>query len=561
MNNHHPSKFIAFKQSVDGIALPERFTFPFYYEPHPLAILASKELQNYIESQTDWKHNFGVDPAVTGMVIGKMFGVLVVQNKDGELGYLAAFSGKLADSNDYEHFVPPVFDMLTENGFYRKCERDLINQSAIIEQLENSEELKQLKNAITELENTCKIELQELKETNKISKKNRKIQRENANLLDESKKIALLKALDRESIIENFALKDLKHEQQNKLRIAQEQLVAFENHIKDLKTKRKQQSQDLQNQLFDQYHFLNALGETRSVLSIFQHIENGKPPSGAGECCAPKLLHYAYQHQLKPIALAEFWWGASPASEIRKHKHYYPSCRGKCEPILGHMLVGLDVDPNPMKINPAEGRELPIVYEDEDIVVVNKPTEFLSVPGKTITDSVLKRMESYLVGASGPLLIHRLDMSTSGLLLVAKNKYAHDFLQRQFIKRSVQKRYVALLNGVLERTSGIIDLPLRVDLDDRPRQLVCYEYGKPAQTKWELIEVKNGQSKVYFYPLTGRTHQLRVHAAHPQGLNMSIVGDDLYGIKTDRLYLHAEQLTFRHPRTKEWMTVEVKADF
>lgn len=555
------SKFIAFQKDVSAIALPQKFTFPFYYEPHPLAVIASEELQAYINKQEGWQHNFGLNPAMTGMVIGKMFGVLVVQNQQNELGYLAAFSGKLADKNDYEHFVPPIFDMLTEGSFYRKGERELLEQSAVIEQLLQSDELKLLKNEVVLVEQTCQQEIVNFKEKAKISKENRKIQRENAELLSEEEKIRLFKELDRQSIHENFALKDLKKIHLEKKQAAQANLDDFLNRIKTLKEKRKQQSQALQNQLFDQYHFLNARNETRSVLSIFEHIENGKPPSGAGECCAPKLLHYAYQHQLKPIALAEFWWGASPASEIRKHQQFYPSCRGKCEPILGHMLQGLDVDPNPMKINPAEGRELEIAYEDEDIVVVNKPTEFLSVPGKTIQDSVLKRMETYLVGASGPLLIHRLDMSTSGILLVAKNKFAHDFLQRQFIKRSVKKRYVALLEGELKEQEGFIDLPLRVDLDDRPRQLVCYEYGKSAQTKWELIEVKNGKSKVYFYPLTGRTHQLRVHAAHPLGLNMPIVGDDLYGTKANRLHLHAEQLTFRHPRTKELMTVHVPAEF
>ena len=320
-------------------------------------------------------------------------------------------------------------------------------------------------------------------------------------------------------------------------------------------------SNNIQNQLFDQYHFLDANGKTKSVLQLFEHVENGKPPSGAGECCAPKLLQYAYQYHLKPIAMAEFWWGASPASEIRKHKLFYPACRGKCEPILGHMLQGLEVDPNPMKENPAEGKELEIIYEDDEIVVVNKPAEFLSVPGKTISDSVLKRMEAYLPDATGPLLVHRLDMSTSGILLVAKNKEAHEYLQDQFIRRIVKKRYVALLDGELSEKSGVVDLPLRVDLDDRPRQLVCYEYGKSAKTEWELIEVKNGKSKVYFYPLTGRTHQLRVHAAHPNGLNMPITGDDLYGRKADRLHLHAEQLTFKHPKSKEWMTVTAEVLF
>ena len=557
----NPSKFISFKQSVKDISLPEKFTFPFYYEPHPLSIIAVKELQEYIASLTDLNHNFGLIPNQPGIVIGKMFGVLVVENQEGELGYLAAFSGKLADANDHPHFVPPIFDMLQDGGFYRTGERLLYEMSAEIDQLEKSEELLDLKQQVTDTEVSCKEEMQSFKQQVKISKADRKIKREQAELLPEDERNFLLEELRKQSIKEQFFLKDLAKKHREKRTHVQIKSEQFQNHILQLKWERKQLSNNIQNQLFDQYHFLDANGKTKSVLQLFEHVENGKPPSGAGECCAPKLLQYAYQYHLKPIAMAEFWWGASPASEIRKHKLFYPACRGKCEPILGHMLQGLEVDPNPMKENPAEGKELEIIYEDDEIVVVNKPAEFLSVPGKTISDSVLKRMEAYLPDATGPLLVHRLDMSTSGILLVAKNKEAHEYLQDQFIRRIVKKRYVALLDGELSEKSGVVDLPLRVDLDDRPRQLVCYEYGKSAKTEWELIEVKNGKSKVYFYPLTGRTHQLRVHAAHPNGLNMPITGDDLYGRKADRLHLHAEQLTFKHPKSKEWMTVTAEVLF
>lgn len=554
----NPSKFISFKQSVKDISLPEKFTFPFYYEPHPLSIIAAKELQEYITSLTDLNHNFGLIPNQPGIVIGKMFGVLVVENQEGELGYLAAFSGKLADANDHPHFVPPIFDMLKEDGFYRKGERLLYEMSTEIDQLEKSKELLDLKQQVTDTEVFCKEEMQSFKQQVKATKADRKIKREEAELLSEDEKNVLLEELRKQSIKEQFFLKDLTKKHREQRTNVQIKLEQFQNRIIQLKRKRKQLSNDIQTQLFDQYHFLDANGKTKSVLQLFEHVENGKPPSGAGECCAPKLLQYAYQHHLKPIVMAEFWWGASPASEIRKHKLFYPACRGKCEPILGHMLQGLEVDPNPMKENPAEGKELEIIYEDDEIVVVNKPAEFLSVPGKTISDSVLKRMEAYLPDATGPLLVHRLDMSTSGILLVAKNKEAHEYLQDQFIRRIVKKRYVALLDGELSEKSGVVDLPLRVDLDDRPRQLVCYQYGKSAKTEWELIEVKNGKSKVYFYPLTGRTHQLRVHAAHPKGLNMPITGDDLYGVKTNRLHLHAEQLTFKHPKSKEWMTIETE---
>ena len=259
--------------------------------------------------------------------------------------------------------------------------------------------------------------------------------------------------------------------------------------------------------------------------------------------------------------MAEFWWGQSPKSEVRKHQQFYPACTGKCEPILKHMLKDIPLEDNPFKTNPAEGKTLEIVYEDDNLAVVNKPAEFLSVPGKDITDSVWSRVKSLYPDASGPLIVHRLDMSTSGLLLIAKSATVYKNLQAQFIQRKVKKRYIALLDGILNDSKGVIDLPLRVDLDNRPNQMVCFEYGKPAQTEWEVIGQKNNQTLVHFYPITGRTHQLRVHAAHQLGLNTPIVGDDLYGTKANRLHLHAESITFSHPITKESITVTVAADF
>jgi len=306
---------------------------------------------------------------------------------------------------------------------------------------------------------------------------------------------------------------------------------------------------------------LNYKGKTKDLLDIFKDTLLLRPPAGAGECAAPKLFQYAYENELKPIAMAEFWWGASPKSEVRQHKRFYPSCRGKCEPILGHMMQGLEVAPNPMEAVPNFDEELEIIYEDDYLLLVNKPHEFLSVPGRIIKDSVQTRMKTYLPKAKGPLLVHRLDMSTSGLLLVAKTEKIHKCLQKQFIKRTIKKRYVALLEGVLEQERGEIELPLCLDYNNRPQQMVCYHNGKPARTKYEVISVKNGRTRIYFYPVTGRTHQLRVHAAHVKGLHIPIVGDDLYGKKADRLYLHAEQLIFEHPETREMMEFVCEAPF
>lgn len=259
--------------------------------------------------------------------------------------------------------------------------------------------------------------------------------------------------------------------------------------------------------------------------------------------------------------MAEFWWGASPKSEVRKHGHYYPACRGKCEPILSHMLQGLDVEDNPMDAFESADKEIEIIFEDDYLLVINKPHDFLSVPGKTLKDSVYERIKKRYPKATGPLIVHRLDMATSGIMLIAKDKETHRGLQAQFIKRTVKKRYEALLNGTLTNKKGKIELPLRVDIEDRPRQLVCREHGKHALTVWELKEIQDGKTRVYFYPITGRTHQLRVHAAHVEGLNMAILGDDLYGTKADRLHLHAGFIQFEHPSNGRTLKFNVPAAF
>jgi tRNA pseudouridine32 synthase / 23S rRNA pseudouridine746 synthase len=554
--------FTLFKTSIEGISLPEKFTFPFYYEPHPLCIIAANELQNYLEAENSLNHNFGLNPNQKGLVIGKMFGVMVVKNKEGEIGYLSAFSGKLANSNHHQYFVPPIFDMLEEEGFFRMEEEILNEINRKIEKLENAEEFELLKEELKETKSKANIEIGELKNKIKEGKaKRKKIREEQIEILSEEDFEKLNNSLVQESLKEQYFLKDFTRKWKSNILLFENKLNEYVAKIEALKEERKTKSAALQNQLFDQYQFYNSLGETKNVCEIFEKTVQKLPPAGAGECAAPKLLQYAYKNNFQPIAMAEFWWGQSPNSEIRIHKNFYPACRGKCEPILGHMLQGIALDINPMLENTALGREIPIVFEDEYLLVINKPAEFLSVPGKEIKDCVLNRMKILLPNATGPLIVHRLDMSTSGLLLIAKSKDIHKDLQSQFIKRSIQKRYVALLEGTVNDDEGIIDLPLRVDLEDRPRQLVCYEHGKTAKTKWKVIERKNGKTKVYFFPITGRTHQLRMHAAHHLGLNAPIVGDDIYGKKSNRLHLHAEMLKFVHPITKEKMTVNVAAEF
>ncbi len=551
------------KLEVDkDVLLPEKFTFPFYYEPHKLSMLAAKDLQRYLEMQVDFEHNFGLDPTIKGLQIGKMFGVMVVQNTAKEIGYLAAFSGKLAENNHHKGFVPTVYDTLDTNGFYKKGEAELNRLNSEIELLGKAPKLKTLKSDLNVACLDYDKALLDLKILIKTEKNARKLKREDALVTLSKNEYDLLDdALKQESIHYNLRLRDLKLYWKQTIETLKLNIQQLEAPIEALKNKRAKLSASLQKRLHEQYCFLNAKGETKDLLDIFEGTTSPVPPAASGECAAPKLFQYAYEHELKPIAMAEFWWGTSPKSEVRKHKQFYPSCRSKCEPILGHMMVGLDVEDNPILEVKSHNQPLEIVYEDDYLLLVNKPHDFLSVPGKTALDSVYTKMKQYLPNAKGPLLVHRLDMSTSGLLLVAKNERTYKKLQKQFIERTVKKRYVAVLEGEIHEEKGVIDLPLRVDLDNRPQQLVCYIHGKPAKTKYEVVSIANGKTRIHFYPVSGRTHQLRVHAAHVDGLNIPIVGDDLYGIKGKRLYLHAEQLTFTHPVRLEVLDVICEAPF
>lgn len=546
-----------FKEDVSHIDLPEQFNYPFYYTPHELGKIASAQLQALIE-QNPWGHNFGFDPSRTDMVIGKMFGVLVVKTPSGKLGILYGVSGKLANSNQHREFVPPVFDLLDSDGFYKKEEAKVNEINATLEFLEKSGIEKEVKTWFDRSNSALDRELSSFKEEMKVKKAQRSKLRDEYNATFEGETLRLaLESLRLASVEQSFALKDL----QSRIREEKEALVNKRDlrlsEINNLRIKRKELSNGIQKKIFQHYTFNNGDLEKKSLYTIFQ----GEPPAGAGECAAPKLLEYAFIHGLTPITMAEFWWGASPKSEVRKHKNYYPSCRGKCEPILGHMLQGMNVDENPMLINPAEGKELSLVHEDKDFVIVNKPSEFLSVPGKTISDSVYERVRNAYPEATGPLIVHRLDQSTSGLMVLALNEDAYKIIQSQFIERKVKKTYEALLEGELEADGGEIKLPLRVDLDNRPMQLVCYEYGKDAHTKYYVISRENGRTRVHFFPITGRTHQLRVHSAHSSGLNTPIVGDDLYGQKDVRLHLHAKKLEFDHPRTGHRLSFTVEAEF
>lgn len=558
----HPECFTRFLEPVQNLSVPERFTFPFHYTPHPLCLLAAKELKQYLEKQSTFDHNFGLETDQQGVAYGKMFGVLVVLNQQNELGYLAAFSGKIGGKTHHHGFVPPVFDLLDEAGFYRKEEDVLSEMNRRIEDLEKQplllKLLAQLQNETTEAERQLTAE----KERTKTTKLDRKQQREAAEKHLSPEEFQVLDAeLIEASKRDHYILRDLKKYWKQRFADLEAQIGPLASEIQTLKETRKKKSSALQQHIFDHYFFLNQAGQQKSLTDIFQSNAATPPPSGAGECAAPKLLQYAFLHNLKPVAMAEFWWGESPVGEIRKHGQFYPACRGKCEPILGHMLEGMSLDKNPMLEGQAATLDLEIVYEDEHLLVVNKPASLLSVPGKNVTDSVYFRMKQRYPEATGPMVVHRLDMGTSGLILVAKTAAVHKILQSQFIGRTIKKRYVAVLEGYIPGESGTIDLPLRVDLDDRPRQMVCYGYGKHARTAWRVVSRGEGTTRVYFFPITGRTHQLRVHAAHPKGLNTPILGDELYGNKGERLFLHADRIEFEHPVSGEVMVIQKDPEF
>ena len=427
---------------------PQRFTYPFCYEPHPLCREAAAEVQQYIAAHEEIRSDADR---------GKMFGVLVVESSDG-LAFLAAYSGLLAGRNDWDYFVPPVYDAQQPDGHFKTTERE----------------------------------------------------------------------------------------------------ISLATHLSPLTS--KQMSQELQLWLFHQYQLLNAHGETKDLVDIWQSYYSRPkllqkfplPPGGTGDCCAPKLLQYAYQHGLKPVCMAEFWWGAPTKEELRQHLNYYPACRGKCKPILTWMLQGLDVDPDPETLG-LQHLEIPTVYEDNDLLVIDKPSGILSVPGRIEDYSVETVMRERYPDS---IVAHRLDMGTSGLLIVAKNGEAYRILQQQFIHHEVKKKYLALLEQPGQGT-GVISLPLRPDPMNRPRQVVDMAHGKRAVTRYEYISDR----LVALWPETGRTHQLRIHCAHPDGLANPIVGDELYGTRDKRLCLHAAEIWFRHPVTGSEMHFETTPNF
>lgn len=529
-----------FQEDIGDIALPVLFTWPFHYVPHPLCRMAAAEVQRYIASRSDWREE---------LQQGKMFGVLVARDREGEIGFLAAFSGNLGGTNRHAYFVPPVYDMLRPDGPFRRGEIEISALNRRIAEAEHSDGIMRAK---AEMEEARRQEREQIA-TAKAAIREAKAQRDALRAAGADPGPLIL-----ESQRERADLQRLKRRMHEAVEQAEARYNVLQAEIDAIRHKRHSRSAALQMELFARFRVLNARGEERNLCELFAPTAQQTPPAGAGECAAPKLLQYAYTNGLKPLAMAEFWWGGSSAGEVRRHGEFYPACTGKCKPILTHMLQGLDVEPNPLlEIRPPDPR---IVWEDEWLAVIDKPSGMLSVEGKSGVRSVAEWAHEKWPDATGPVIVHRLDQSTSGLMVIAKNKEAHAALQSQFIHRTVKKLYTALLDGRLEQTEGRISLPLKLDYENRPRQMIAAD-GRSAVTLYRVAGYEDGRTRILFQPLTGRTHQLRVHAAAAEGLGCPIAGDDIYGRGGRRLCLHASRLDFDHPALGSRMTFESRPDF
>lgn len=559
------------------------------YEPHPLCIQACREVQEMLARREDWQEE---------IARGKMFGVLIVENVKTDTdvpkwGYLAAYSGQIGGRSDWEDFVPAVFDYLQPDGYFKTHEAEIsrINQS--ISHLEKDERMKEARTLIRQLQEERKLTIAAYQEKMKEAKAKRDSRREAGNL-SEAEEAEMI----RESQFMKAELRRLKKSLSEKTALETE-FEDYQENILRLKQLRKQLSDALQQWLFSQFRMLNQEGESKNLLEIFRDealkeypqaaIATSRiaalkmvPPAGSGECCEPKLLQYAYQHGYKPLQMAMFWWGESPKEEIRHHLQFYPACNGKCKPILHWMLppsvfespasaengIGGQKGPFPKQVEMLY-EQVETLYEDCELTVIHKPAGLLSVPGKDAAQpSVYALMRRKYPEATGPLIVHRLDMATSGLMIIAKTEFAYHRLQKEFLNHRVQKKYIAIISekDISEKEipeKGIISLPLLPDYLNRPCQIVNHEQGKEAITEYEILERIDGSHlRIALYPKTGRTHQLRVHCAHQEGLNAPILGDPLYGNeKAARLYLHAEEITFEHPLTGKKITIKRKADF
>lgn len=542
------NRFHLFGEEINGITIPERLNNPFSYRPHQLCLIASEQVREYVKSNEQWSRE---------VEKGKMFGVLAVRDKDGRYGFLAAYSGLLDRRGDHDFFVPLVFDYMSPKGYFKQEEKKISEINCRIELFKMRTDYVTALNEYKKAKERYDSLVAEHKELKKKAKERRRTLRNSGTLSPEEEQ-----RLNNESSYANAEYKRIERREYKNVFRSRYFVDSFELQLEEMKYERKRRSVFLQQWLFGNFVVCNSLGEESSLSQIFLETPQLVPPSGTGECAAPKLLQYAFKNNFIPLAMAEFWMGRSPVGTLRRDGCFYGACVAKCRPILDFMLKGMELEP-PL----AYGKEwntddLDIVYEDDCLLILNKPSGMLSVPGLTGGMSAEELLRCKYGNDTDIRAVHRLDMATSGLLVVAKSSDVFVALQKEFAERRVQKRYVAILDGIPATASGNISLPLTADYENRPCQAVDMENGKPAITEYELLEIVNYKgrkcAKVAFYPQTGRTHQLRVHAAHSNGLDTPIVGDELYGKADERLMLHAEYVSFLHPVTGVIIEVEKK---
>lgn len=526
----------------DGEALPAQFTYPFRYTPHPLCVKAATIVQERLKEMD-------VDE-------GKMYGVLVAR-QEAKLVFLAAYSGQLNGSYAHPWFVPPVVDYLDPNSHFQKEQAEIVKMSQQIESMRRSEEIQQLKERLATLQ-------QERDEHIKKAVEERKLRISELVDTQYSEEIRLRQYLKAE-------IHRAKQLHKDEIAAIEHRLAEHNEAIRACVEERKRRSEALQEWLFNAFSMLDAKGNSKTLTEIWNASETRLSsltkraliPSGAGECSAPKLLQAAYRLGLQPLAMAEFWWGPSTPGLYKQLGAFYPACHSKCRPILGHMLQGLNVEPDPAEHYEQVVKPLRVVWEDAYLAVIEKPEGWCSIPGKSDQANIFDEARRMWPGIEGSIIVHRLDQDTSGVMVIAKTARVHRALSQQFERREVKKRYHALLESLPSRgdLEGSFNLPLSPDLENLPRQRVDHENGKEAVTRYEVLGVEPKGVRVAFYPQTGRTHQLRVHAASPEGLNAPIVGDRLYGHIADRLYLHAEAIDFEHPVTHEALHLECPPSF
>lgn len=522
------------------IGMPERFNDPFRYSPHPYIRSAARSVIRMISSSEKLSKAFSE---------GKMIGVLLTEH-DGRPCYLAAFSGNVGGHSMIDGFVPPIFDLMDPEGRFKKEESSIILINKRIEEIEGSSELHKAESELRLMHEQMETEIAGMKERIKSAKE----ERERIRTSNPDSKVS--ERLIRESQFEKAQLKRLKDGWRAKINTAEAARASILLEVENLKKERARMSDELQDWIFRQYRVHNALGECASISDIFAETGSA-PPGGTGECAAPKLLEYAYRNGLKPLAMGEFWYGESSGTAVRSHGHFYPSCTSKCGPLLEFMTKGLDIG----KEDHGDCSEPEIIYTDSHLTAVRKPSGMPSVPGLDGRLSLQEWLTEHLEGDIHP--IHRLDMDTSGIILFARTHEAAVDLRKQFEEHSIRKTYLARLSpsdqGVrlLSGATGTIDLPLGPDYDERPRQKVDRTQGKHAVTEYEVTEVNSdGSIDIIFHPLTGRTHQLRVHSAHKDGLGHPISGDLLYGgSPASRLALHSHSISFRHPESGDDVTL------